>query len=444
MLRGMQNPHLSRRHFLKSTAVASAPFILPSGIRSAEVKPNDKISVGFIGMGKQNGGLMNRFMGSKEAICVAVSDCDTTRRESARDKANARQKNKDCKAYEDFRELIARKDIDAVCIATPDHWHAIQTIAALDSGKDVYCEKPLTHNVHESVEVMKAVKRNKRVLQTGSMQRSSREFRIACELVRNGVIGEVKRTAVNIGGPGKPCDLKTEKDEPGLDWDMWIGPGPMRGYSSVLSPRGVHGHFPNWRNYKEYGGGMVCDWGAHMIDIIQWGLNKDSSGPVATIPAKDPKAMKGAQLVYAGDIHMMHGEGLGASFYGTDGRVECHRGLLGLWKGDKLIAGKSSRNDKSVDLNKELDRIESEILKDAKVKLYNSKSHVPNFLYAMNTRKRPITNEIVGARTSIACHLLNQTYYNQEAIAWNPQKNTFAKGGDPKWLTRNYRGDWKV
>jgi len=440
----MQTPSLSRRRFLQSTAVASAPFILPSGILSAEVKPNDKISVGFIGMGKQNGGLMNRFMGAKEAICVAVSDCDTTRRNAARDKANGRQKNKDCKAYEDFREIIARKDIDAVCIATPDHWHAIQTIAALESGKDVYCEKPLTHNVHESVEVMKAVKNNKRVLQTGSMQRSSREFRIACELVRNGVIGEVKRTAVNIGGPGRPCDLKTEPDEPGLDWDMWIGPGPMRGYSSVLSPRGVHGHFPHWRNYKEYGGGMVCDWGAHMIDIIQWGLNKDSSGPVATIPAKDPKAMKGAQLVYAGDIPMMHGEGQGATFYGTDGRVECHRGLLGLYKGDKLIAGKSDRNDKSKNLNQELDRIEKEILKDAKVKLYNSKSHVPNFLYAMKTRKRPITDEIVGARTSIACHLLNQTYYNQEAIAWNPKKNTFAKGGDPKWLTRNYRGQWKV
>jgi len=440
----MQTPSLSRRRFLQSTAVASAPFILPSGILSAEVKPNDKISVGFIGMGKQNGGLMNRFMGAKEAICVAVSDCDTTRRNAARDKANGRQKNKDCKAYEDFREIIARKDIDAVCIATPDHWHAIQTIAALESGKDVYCEKPLTHNVHESVEVMKAVKRNKRVLQTGSMQRSSREFRIACELVRNGVIGEVKRTAVNIGGPGRPCDLKTEPDEPGLDWDMWIGPGPMRGYSSVLSPRGVHGHFPHWRNYKEYGGGMVCDWGAHMIDIIQWGLNKDSSGPVATIPVKDPKAMKGAQLVYAGDIPMMHGEGQGATFYGTDGRVECHRGLLGLYKGDKLIAGKSDRNDKSKNLNQELDRIEKEILKDAKVKLYNSKSHVPNFLYAMKTRKRPITDEIVGARTSIACHLLNQTYYNQTAIAWDPKKNTFAKGGDPKWLTRNYRGQWKV
>ena len=141
---------------------------------------------------------------------------------------------------------------------------------------------------------------------------------------------------------------------------------------------------------------------------------------------------------------MMHGEGQGATFYGTDGRVECHRGLFGLYKGDKLIAGKSSRNDKSKNLNQELDRVEKEILKNAKVKLYKSQGHIPNFLYAMKTRKRPITDEVVGARTSIACHLLNQTYYNQAAIAWNPQKNTFAKGGDPKWLTRDYRGDWKV
>ena len=205
MLPAMQIPHLSRRRFLTTTTVASAPFILPSGIWSAEVKPNDKIAVGFIGVGKQNGGLMNRFMGAKEAICVAVSDCDTTRRNAALNRANNRQKNKDCKAYEDFRELIARDDIDAVCIATPDHWHAIQTVGALNSGKDVYCEKPLTHNIHESIEVMKAVKKNKRILQTGSMQRSSRGFRIACELVRNGVIGEVKRTAVNIRGPGIPC-----------------------------------------------------------------------------------------------------------------------------------------------------------------------------------------------------------------------------------------------
>lgn len=138
----------------------------------------------------------------------------------------------------------------------------------------------------------------------------------------------------------------------------------------------------------------------------------------------------------------MHGAGLGSSFYGTDGRVECHRGRLGLWLGDKHVAG--NQGGEKVNLNQELDRIEAEYLKDAKVKLYDSNNHIGDFLQAMQSRKKPITNEIVGARTSIACHLLNQTYYNQAAIAWNPHKNTFAKGGDPKWLTRNYRGRWKV
>ena len=439
----MKPNSLSRRRFLQSSAVAGVPFILPSGILSAKIKPNDKISVGFIGMGIQNRGLQRRFMGDKNVVCVAVSDCDTTRRNAARDAANKRYQNKDCKAYNNYREIVARDDIDAVCIATPDHWHAIQTVEAVNSGKDVYCEKPLTHNVHESIEVMNAVKKNKAVLQTGSMQRSSREFRVACELVRNGIIGKVERTAVNIGNAGIPCDLATEKMESGLDWEKWIGPGPMRGYSSVLSPRGNHGHFPHWRNYKEYGGGMVCDWGAHMIDILHWGLGVDDSGPVATIPAENPKALKGAQLVYDGNIPMMHGAGMGSSFYGTEGRVECHRGRIGLWLGEKFIAGRTG-GDRNVNLGEELDKLESEFLKDAKVKLYRSSSHIPDFLNSMRTRKKPCTHEIIGARTSIACHLLNQTYYNRTAIQWNPRKNTFAAGGDPAWLTRNYRGEYKV
>ena len=441
----MNSPKVTRRNFLHSTAIAAAPFILPSGIWSAEVKPNDRIAVGFIGMGKQNKGLQNNFMGKKEAVCVAVADCDTDRHNAAKERADGRYKNKDCKVYADFREIINRDDIDAVCIATPDHWHAFQTIAALNSGKDVYCEKPLTHNVHESVAVMKAVKKNKRILQTGSMQRSSGGFRIACELVRNGVIGKVERTAVNIGNAGIPCDLPTEEMQEGLDWDDWCGPGPKRGYSSVLSPRGVHNHFPHWRKYREYGGGMVCDWGAHMIDIIHWGLGMDKSGPIATVKADDPKKLRGAQLIYPGDIPMMHGEGQGATFYGTEGRVECHRGLVGLYDKDgKLLFGKKDRNDKEHNLNEELKKMEAEFLKDAKVKLYRSSSHVPDFLNSVKTRKKPCTHEVIGARTSIACHLLNQTYYNQKAIKWNPKKNTFAEGGDPKWLTRDYQGGWKV
>ena len=440
----MKPQPFSRRRFLETAAITSAPFILPSGIWSAKIKPNDKIAMGFIGMGKQNVGLQNRFMADKNVVCVAVSDCDTSRRNAALKRAHKRYQNENCKGYNDYREVITRNDIDAVCIATPDHWHAIQTVEAVNYGKDVYCEKPLTHNIHESIEVMKVVDNKKAILQTGSMQRSSRVFRVACELVRNGVIGKVKSTAVNIGPPGIPCDLPTEKMEPGLDWNMWIGPGPTRGYSSVLSPRGVHGHFPNWRNYKEYGGGMVCDWGAHMIDIVHWGLGMDDSGPIATIPAENPKAKKGAQLVYDGNVPLMHGTGMGSSFYGTDGRVECHRGRIGLWLGDKFIAGKANQSERNVNLSKELDKLESEFLKDAKVKLYQSNSHIPDFLNSMRTRKKPCTHEIIGARTAIACHLLNQTYYNHTEIKWNPKKNTFAAGGDPAWLTRNYRGDFKV
>ncbi|MGI9242952.1 MAG: Gfo/Idh/MocA family oxidoreductase, partial [Verrucomicrobiales bacterium] len=245
-------PSNSRRKFLKSAAAASGPFILPSHIWAADTKPNDRLTVGFIGMGKQNGGLLNNFI-VQGVQAVAVCDVDTTRRNAAKQKVDTDQKSMDCKAVVDFQEITEDKGIDAVCIATPDHWHAVITLSALNNGQDVYCEKPLTHNIHESIEVMKAVEANNRVLQTGSMQRSMSEFRVAAELVRNGIIGDIKNVDVSFGDPGKPCDLETEELEPGLDWDRWCGPGPLRGYSSVLSPRGVHKHFPDWRNYLEYG-----------------------------------------------------------------------------------------------------------------------------------------------------------------------------------------------
>ena len=207
-----------RRSFLKSTLSATAPLILPSSVWGAKTKPNDRIVRGFIGMGKQNAGLLNNFM-SQGIQAVAVCDVDTNRRKNAENVVNQKYKNKDCKSFVDFREITEDKKIDAVCIATPDHWHSVITISALKNNKDVYCEKPLTHNIHESVEVIKAVKKYNRILQTGSMQRSSSEFRIACELVRNGVIGKVRNVDISVGDPGRPCDLKEESPEPGLDWD---------------------------------------------------------------------------------------------------------------------------------------------------------------------------------------------------------------------------------
>jgi len=435
----------NRRSFLKQAAALSAvPFILPSKVWSAEVNPSERLTMGFIGTGKQNNHLMNSFIQRPNVRVVAVCDVDTTRRTAAQARVNEFYTGRpelgsaDCAAYNDFLELIARDDIDAVCIATPDHWHAIQVIAALKAGKDVYCEKPLTHNVHEAVEIMKAVKKYKRVLQTGSMQRSMEEFRVACELVRNGAIGKISHVECSFGSPGVPCDLPEEAMEPGLDWERWVGPGPMRPYNSVLSPRGNHDHFPMWRLYKEYGGGMVCDWGAHHLDIAQWGLDMDDSGPIRVEPAADPAAVEGGILHYKGGIPVYHKSGFGVHFHGADGEVKVNRGQFEFWLGGQQIAADASLEGRVV-------HVQKEYLANAKVKLYESRDHIADFLECVVSRKKPITNEIVGGRTAIACHLLNQAYYNHATIEWKPKRMKFARnGGKAEWLTREYRGPWTV
>ena len=441
----------SRRSFLKQVAaVSAAPFLLPSRVWCAETPPNDRIVMGFIGMGKQNRGLLNAFLQHKECRVVAVCDVDTTRRQAAQQQVNDFYTQRpelgspDCAACNDFREIIARNDIHAVCIATPDHWHAIPTIAALETGKDVYCEKPLTHNIHEAVAVMKAVKANKRVLQTGSMQRSMKEFRVACELVRNGAIGKIDRVECSFGPPGIPCDLPEEEMEPGLDWNMWIGPGPMRPYNSVLSPRGIHDHFPNWRTYKEYGGGMVCDWGAHHLDIAQWGLGMDESGPKEVHPPEDPNAANGAVLYYDKGIRVIHVDGFGAHFFGEEGEVKVNRGRFEFYRDGEKLAGFVNREDGG-SLESTIQQVEEEFLTGAKVNLYKSTSHIKDFLDCVKARTRPITNEEVGGRSAICCHLMNQAYYNHAVIKWEPKRMRFAKGGGkPEWLTRDYRSPWNV
>ena len=440
----------SRRTFLKGLAAAAAvaPVVLSSRVWAAPVKPSGKLGMGFIGMGKQNRGLMRNFLGQDAPRVLAVCDVDTTRRTDAKKTVDDFYKNSDCAAYSDFREIINRKDIGAVCIATPDHWHAICTLAALRAGKDVYCEKPLTHNIHEALEVMKAVDASKRVLQTGSMQRSSKEFRIACELVQNGAIGKIRRVGCNFGGPGKPCDLPEEPMEPGLDWDRWCGPGPLRGYNSVLSPRGVHNHFPNWRAYKEYGGGMVCDWGAHHLDIAQWGLGTDNSGPVEVIPPDDAKATSGCKLVYANGVTVVHGEGngFGARFIGEDGEVLVDRGKFKvILKGETIASFEGKEKSPGTSCEREVALMEKRFLADAKIKLYNSKGQIPDFLACVASRQKPISSEIVGGHSAICCHLMNQSYYNHARFTWDPAKFAFTGGtGDPKWLTRDYRRPWSV
>jgi len=442
---------MTRRNFLKATAsaAAAAPLILPSHMRAADTHANGRIGVGYIGAGRLSRRLLFEFL-HEDAQVLAVCDVDTTRRKAARKTVDDfYRKNPDkgspaCKDYGDFRELLAREDIDAVCIATPDHWHAVITLAALRSGKDIYCEKPLTHDIAEAVAVMKAVGNAKRVLQTGSMQRSMKEFRVACELVRNGAIGTLLRVECNFGDPPIACDLPEEPAEPGLDWDLWLGPAAQRPYNSVLSPRGVHKHFPKWRNYREFGGGQVADWGAHQLDVAQWAMGMDHSGPVEALPPVSPEDKRGARLVYANGITVTHKDGFGAHFFGDEGEVQVNRGRFTFSRGGKMIAKHASREDK-MSCAAAVQLAEREYLKDAKVRLYKSDSHVGDFIESIRNRSKPICDEQVGGRSAICCHLMNLAYLYGQKIQWDPAKLGFAAGtGDPAWLTGHHRSPWTL
>jgi predicted dehydrogenase len=433
----------SRRNFIKSAAVAgAAPLILPSRLWAAQTAPSNQVALGFIGLGTQGVGLMRGFLPRDDAKVLAVCEVDATRRKNAKAIVETRYgdemsagKYKGCAEYNDFQELLARKDIDGVVIATPDHWHALLSIAAAQAGKDIYCEKPMSHTVQEGRAMVNAVRANKRVLQVGSMQRSSTEFRVACELVRNGILGIVRKVDVAIGGPGRPCDLPEEKEEPGLDWDRWLGPAPARPYSSVLSPRGVHKDFPQWRRYQEYGGGDVCDWGAHHFDIVQWAFGFDDSGPVEIIAAPQPNARAGALVRYANGLEVTHRDGNDITFYGDKGKILVNRGKFKLWLGDQLKTEEA----------RECRQVAKELLPANAVRLYQSENHLSDWLSSMRSRKLPICDVETGHRTATICNLVNLTYYHHQSLKWDPKAEQFAGGtGDARWLSYECRKPWKL
>lgn len=438
------NSSFSRRDFLKRAAIAgAAPFILPSRLWAAPTPPNSLITIGCIGMGNQGRSLLGNCLGRDDVRVVAVCDVDTTRRNSAKDKVESHYADalgkgayNGCATFNDFRQLLGRKDIDAVVIATPDHWHALTSIAAAKAGKDIYCEKPMSHTVREGRAMVKATRRHNRVFQVGSMQRSSTEFRATCELIRNGVIGAISTVDVAVGGPPKPCDLSAEPDEPGLDWNFWLGPAPVRPYNSILSPRGArYTFFPDWRNYCEYGSGGVGDWGAHHFDIVQWALGFDSSGPVEFIPPDDPKAGHGARFRYATGVEVIHRSGNDITFHGSKGKIHVNRGKFELWIGDQRKA----------DDVKEASQMLKQYLPPDAIRLYNSSNHVSDWLSSIRSRKPPICDVETGHRTATICELVNLTYWHHQTLKWNPAKEHFVGGtGDPKWLGQLYRKPWRL
>jgi predicted dehydrogenase len=327
--------------------------------------------------------------------------------------------------YGYYRDLLERKDIDAVVIASPDHWHAMMAIDAAKAGKDIYCEKPLALTVAEGRAMVLAARKYNRVFQTGNMQRSWRNFRHACEMVYNGYIGEIKEVNVSVGDPVKACELPAEPEPDYLNWDVWVGPSMFRNYHHELSPPIEYQGWPNWRAYRDFGGGMITDWGAHMFDIGQWGLGMDTSGPVEFIPPGN-RAKRGLQMIYANGVVMNHkdwGEFNAVQFIGSEGKIEVSRSFY--------------RSD--------IEGLTELELKESDTPLYRSDNHYQDWVDAMKRRTRPVSDVETGHRTASVCNIANIAYDLERPLRWAPAHERFIDDDDAnRMLTRSFRGKWDL
>jgi predicted dehydrogenase len=433
---------LSRRTFLKSAAVAAAApavFVTPARTVSA----NDRLALGFIGVGTMGRGHLGGFLRRQEVEVVAVCDVVKERLESAKEMVAKQYADRiksgthtGAAAYTDFRELLAHKGLDAVVIATPDHWHAIPCVLAARAGKHIYCEKPLTQNLADGRWIVNEVKKAKVIFQTGSQQRSefSGHFRKAVEYVWNGRIGKLKTVRIGVGAPARPCDLPAQEAPEGTDWDSWLGPAPERAYNEVLCPKGVHRHFPAWRDYQEYAGGQLADMGAHHFDIAQWAMKADATGPVEVVPPANPKTTRGLQFVYASGVVVVHN----AFDMDPEARKEIRADCV--FEGSEGIILVSRGGISSVPA-----AILKEPLGEDAERVYPSSDHKKNWLDCVKSGKDTICPAEVGHRSASICHLGNIGYRLGRKLRWDAAKEQFV--GDAaanKELAREPRAKWKI
>ncbi len=427
-----RQPSLSRRRFVQMVSAGAAAPLAGDFLYAGPDKPaNERINVGFIGVGTMGRGHLGSLLQSPEVQVIGISDVVAERRDAALKTVETyyaskktKATGKGCKAYPDFRDLLAVKDLEAVVIATPDHWHSIACILAARAGKDIYCEKPLTHSIAEGRMIVDEVAKAKIVFQTGSQQRSEfgNRFRTAVEYVRNGRIGKLKTIRIGVGGPAVPCDLPTKEVPAGTDWDAWLGPAPERGYNEILCPKGVHSHFPAWRNYREYGGGALNDMGAHHFDIAQWALDMDGSGPVKIEPPSG-KEKTGLKFTYANGVEMFHGGPADCAFEGSEGTILVWRDKIQCMP-EKILKDRLGGND---------------------FRVYPSNNHRQNWLQCIRSRKVTICPAEVGHRSGTVCHLGNIGYRLGRPLQWDPVKERFVDDDDAnKLLYREPREKWKI
>ena len=421
---------LRRRAFLKGSAAAGAavgfPYvIMSSALGAGRPAPSNRIVMGFIGVGGKGTGGMRSFLHYDNVQVVAVCDVDKAHRDRAADLVK-QQYGSAPAAYKDFRDLVARDDIDAVQVATPDHWHVPTSIAAVRAGMDVYCEKPLTRTIAEGRVLSDAVARYSRIFQTGSQQRSSAGFRRACELVRNGRIGKVHTIRVGLGRSSPSTGPHPEMPVPaGFDYDFWLGPAPVEPYTKAR----CHGTF---RWIRDYSDGKLSDWGAHHFDIVQWALGMDHSGPVDiegtgkfsdglyTVPW-------GYDLWYTyacgARMHCEDSYENGIRFEGSDGWVFVNRGRIDA--GPKALLREPLGADD--------------------VHLYESRSHMGNFLDGMRTRDETITPAEIGHRSASICHLSMIAILLGRKLRWNAAAERFINDDEAnRMLHGAMRSPWTV
>ncbi|MEY2409262.1 MAG: hypothetical protein QOF48_1932 [Verrucomicrobiota bacterium] len=433
---------ISRRHFIAATAGAIvAPTFIPASARGADGRPapSNRIVVGIVGWGMQGPHNTKMLMAEKDCQVIAACDLDKGPLQNAVDAINKNYGNTGCKAYHDYREMFARPDIDAVMIAIPDHWHALAATEAARQKKDIFGEKPLARTIAEQRAIVNAVQKNKRIWQTGSWQRSLENFHKGAEIVRNGLIGKVKR--VEVGLPAGHVDFKNTRDKlsvseppPNLDYEMWVGPSQMMPY---IEGR-VH---MNWRWNYNFGGGQLLDWIGHHGDIAHWGLGFDNGGPIevegkGVFPPRDAvwntATTYRCEVTYPGDITMSVAGGdpnikAGTKWIGTDGWVHVDRNNVfeasnPEWKQWKNIPA---------DLRK--------------VKLYESPGHWRNFLDCVKSRKPAIAPVETAHHSAIPGHLGLIAMMVGRKIKWDSKKEMIIGDAEASaLLTRPYRAPWKL
>ena len=404
----------TRRAFLRnSSALLAAPLIAKSGVlgQGERAAPGERITLGCIGVGDRGRNNMRGFLKHKDVQVVAVCDVYASRRNGSKGDVDKHYGSKDCAVYKDFRELLARDDIDAVSIASPDHWHAIMTIHSCRQGKDVFCEKPLTLTVKEGRAMVDAATQHKRVVSGGS-QRVLGDYGKMARAVRSGAAGEIREVFVDVGGSPRPCFYPAQTVPDELDWDLWLGPAPFAPYHPWRCSGGYGLGGKGWRTFLDYSGGMMTDWGGHKFGGALYALELHETGPVEIIPP-DGKDNKHLTYVFANGVKMYHAPGSrkNITFVGTEGQVP------------------GSKTEKEVEMPG----------------YKGSGGIIGDFLHCVRTREKPFRDVEIAHRTATVCHLGNIAYNLNRAIKWDPVREEIKDDFEAScWLDRPRREPWTL